>query len=64
MKIVGTTDLGGLWALKWAWLLCAKRQKYAQIMNLTKLFTLRQITIEKKSIHDYRRLVSSGSRAA
>jgi len=45
-------------------LLCAKRQNYAQIGNLANMFTLRLITIGEKSIHDYRRLVSSGSRAA
>jgi len=36
----------------------AKLQKNTQITNLTKLFTLRQITIGTKSIHDYRRPVS------
>jgi len=45
-------------------MLCAKRQKYAQIVNLAKMFTLWQIMIGENSIHDYRRLVSSESCAA
>jgi len=41
MKIVGATDLGGLWALEWAWDIRLTNLRCVQNLNLKSQFSIR-----------------------